>query len=237
MIMTAWLRSVVFCLCTLVPHSLASGAPADSGGSSGRPGTTECGSVRSGEGRLNDYRAFHADAQLTWSVGDIKRNHLDPAVERMKQGEFSHRVLADLDFMLRGWPNHHAALEAAIRYELGGGKPYELLTTACYLARATEFAPDDVRVLFLEAYYYWQRGDRPLARDIYEESLAIHPDSIDVHYNLGLVYFELEEYEKSMYHAGIAYRGGYPLPGLRKKLEGVRKWQNDFESVSAKPQE
>ena len=51
------------------------------------------------------------------------------------------------------------------------------------------------------------------------------PRDANVQYNLGLVYFELKDYENSLKHAKIAYDLGFPLKGLREKLESVHEWR------------
>jgi tetratricopeptide (TPR) repeat protein len=43
--------------------------------------------------------------------------------------------------------------------------------------------------------------------------------SAELHYALGLSYANTKEYEKAVEHARRAYELGYPLPGLRNKLE------------------
>lgn len=185
----------------------------------------ECGVVHDSQ-QLNDYRLRDSSAQLQWSVADIKRNHYDPAVARMRAGEYSHTVIADLNFLLRGWPNHYPALEALIRYDLAGGQMYEFPTIACYFQRARRFAPDDVNVLLHEGFYFWKKGNAARAVESYEEALAIDPSSADTHYNLGLVYLELAEFEKASRHARAAYAAGYPLPGLRNRLKKAGHWHD-----------
>jgi hypothetical protein len=43
-------------------------------------------------------------------------------------------------------------------------------------------------------------------------------------YNLGLVLFDMKLYEDAKARAVAAYELGYPLPGLRRKLERIGKW-------------
>src|ERR1700682_1722293 len=43
---------------------------------------------------------------------------------------------------------------------------------------------------------------------------------------LGLAYFDLRDYDNALDRARSAYRLGFPLPGLRNKLQEVGKWQN-----------
>lgn len=179
---------------------------------------------------LNDYRS-HATEQERWSLDDIKQNHYDPAVQRMGEGEYSRRVLADLNFILNWWPNHIPALEAVIRYELGGGRSHDLPTTACYFARARQFAPNDIGVMILEANYRFKKGDIEQAIAGYLSVLEIEPNSSDVHYNLGLLYLHQSQFDKARQHAWAAYAAGYPLPGLRRRLERVGEWRDPDEGA------
>ena len=49
----------------------------------------------------------------------------------------------------------------------------------------------------------------------------------ELHYFLGLVYADLEEYPRARAHAAKAYSMGYPLPGLRNKLKAVGQWRRN----------
>jgi len=42
---------------------------------------------------------------------------------------------------------------------------------------------------------------------------------------MGLIYFDLKDYDKALSFAHRAYGSGFPLPGLRDKLKKVGKWQ------------
>jgi tetratricopeptide (TPR) repeat protein len=175
-------------------------------------------------GSVVDYRTRDSTAQLRWNIQDIKLAHYDPAVKRMQRGEYSHSVMADLDFLLRHWPNHLPGLEALTQYDLGGGKVYGFAPAYCYFKRAREFAPDDAGVLLHEGYYFWKKKNKVRAIETYETALAVDPSSVDAHYNLGLLYFESGEYDKAVVHARAAYDAGYPLPGLKRKLQQAGYW-------------
>jgi tetratricopeptide (TPR) repeat protein len=173
----------------------------------------------------NDYRARDATSQNKWDVADVKRNHLDPAVNSMRAGNYSRGVMADIDFILRYWPNYYPALQALITYDLAGGLSYEFQSTACYISRARNFFPDDPKVMLADAYYAWKKGNKERAGKIYQQVLTVVPDSADAHYNLGLLYFEQGEFEKASQHARAAYAAGYPLDALRQKLQKKGYWQ------------
>jgi tetratricopeptide (TPR) repeat protein len=51
-----------------------------------------------------------------------------------------------------------------------------------------------------------------------EGSKATEQGSAELEYALGLSYFETREYEAARQHARIAYKLGYPLPGLMNRL-------------------
>ena len=189
----------------------------------GRGTVSSCGSVFATSNQLNEYRTGASDPDYH----NVRRFHLEPALSRMRQGDFSAAVLDDLNFILRGWPNYHPALEALIQYDIGGGKTYNFLPTECYFSRAREFAPDDVKVLALEASWFWKKGKKTLARDIFREALELMPDSADLNYNMGLIYLETGEPRKALEHALKAYRAGYPLPGLRNRLIEAGIWKED----------
>jgi tetratricopeptide (TPR) repeat protein len=77
-----------------------------------------------------------------------------------------------------------------------------------------------------------------LARDVLiQGNAALAEQSPELQYNLGLVYLELNEPELAMQRAKLAYDLGSPLPGLKKKLVALGKWQDsDKTSQLVEPQ-
>jgi tetratricopeptide (TPR) repeat protein len=72
------------------------------------------------------------------------------------------------------------------------------------------------------------RGDKKLAeaRTILEQGLAAAGDlAVELHYNLGLICVELEDFECAVRHAQAAYAQGYPFPGLKNRLADRGLWQ------------
>ena len=49
--------------------------------------------------------------------------------------------------------------------------------------------------------------------------------SAEIHYNLGLIYLELGDADRALEQAHAAYALGYPLPGLRNRLQRMGKWR------------
>lgn len=67
-----------------------------------------------------------------------------------------------------------------------------------------------------------KKHDEAIAQ--YEKALKIAPTWAELHYNLGLALFEKEQYAQAKKHASVAYRSGYPLPGLMEMLKRVKHW-------------
>ena len=166
-----------------------------------------------------DYR--NADARSDpQKIPVVERYHFAPEVEQLEKGQSLTDLAGDLDYVLRAVPNHHRALYAISRYERQQGRlSAEWRSAECYFERALTFTPDDGVVMMLFGIHWAVRGEHGNAVQSYDNAVKIIPDSAELHYNLGLSLFEIGEYEKSRDAAVKAYAGGYPLQGLRNKLE------------------
>lgn len=177
-----------------------------------------------------DYRSRDSTApspigtSAQWNYQDNWSNHTGPAISRLQSGDYSRQVMADLNFTFLRWPNHMLALLALTKYFKGGGQQYEYLSAECYFQRATKFAPDDPDVLVVIGVYFYQSGRMGAAKEAFEGALQLNPQLLDAHYNLGLVYVQLKDLTKAKECALAAYSGGYPLPGLRQKLQQLGVW-------------
>lgn len=157
----------------------------------------------------------------------VERAHFTPKVETLKGGNTSMTPGGDMAYTLSAFPNHHRALMALIRYseKQKTNKPPEMqYTTDCYFERATRFRPDDATVRSLHGIYLIRSGNPKAGSEKLEEAVELSGDNPNLYYNLGLAYFDLKDYAKSLENAHKAYAGGFPLPGLRDKLTRVGKW-------------
>ena len=161
----------------------------------------------------------------------VHYHHFTPEIEQLKGhnncGNNRCRLSGDIDFTLRHYPNHHRALVAMMNYhfrgydELDRPMPY---TPNCYFDRALRFRPDDpvVRMIYGLYLHKTDRSSDALAQ--YRQAVSLAPESSEAHYNLGLMYVDLKMYALAREHAHRAYDLGYPLPGLRSKLERAGEW-------------
>jgi tetratricopeptide (TPR) repeat protein len=95
----------------------------------------------------------------------------------------------------------------------------------CWFDRAIAFRPDDaqVRVLWTQELIRSKQTKRALEQVKIAEELARGNPTL--HYNVALLYFDLQQYERSMANARIAYDQGFNLPGLRDKLAKAGHWK------------
>lgn len=167
----------------------------------------------------------------------VERRHFTPRVEHLVQGQTVTHPGGDLEYTLRAFPNHPRALFAMVR--LGEkenrdkpiGSPY---TISCWFDRAIRFTPNDGSVRLVFGIYLSRKGRPGEAVEQLQAALKLGGDPANVHYNLGLAYLDLKDYEKSLEHAHTAYELGFPLAGLRNKLKEVGKWR-DTPRVSTPP--
>jgi tetratricopeptide (TPR) repeat protein len=89
----------------------------------------------------------------------------------------------------------------------------------CYFVRARVFAPDDPVVYEVYGYLLAGQGKKAEAVEFYERALSLDDGRAEAHYNLGLLYLDLGNVPKAQLHADRAYQLGYPLPGLRNRLQ------------------
>jgi tetratricopeptide (TPR) repeat protein len=171
-----------------------------------------------------DYRLRFVDERVRSNVALLDKFHTWPARQALASGQRGPGVIGDLDFSLRHSPNHHEALKLLVDYDRAdGGKSYEYAPIPCYFEWARHFAPNDATVLGLNALYYW-RHDLRRSAELFDAALALEPTSPELNYNAGLLYFELGNYARARRHAHAAYGGGFPLPGLRTRLQKAGEW-------------
>jgi len=77
----------------------------------------------------------------------------------------------------------------------------------------------------LYAHYLLKLGGRKDdAMKQYQEAIKLQPENANINYNLGLLYLKEKNYEQATEYAKKAYGLGFPLPGLRKNLMKMGKW-------------
>lgn len=127
----------------------------------------------------------------------------------------------DLSYTLDAVPNHHHALDAMMRLALREKTPIPLGMEHidCRFQWAEEINPRDGAVHMIHAQYRIALGQRDRARELLVKASELEPHNPTVQYNVGLLYFRLNDYSAAREHARHAYAMGFPLLGLRNMLE------------------
>lgn len=168
----------------------------------------------------------------------VEGSYFPPHVENLSTNPTQDAISAAKT--LRIYPNHHRALYTVMRYyreypNLDSSN--KLYTMECLFKRANFFAPKDPMVYMLNGMYYHWNSDFAGSKTKYLQAYELDPENPQVNYNLGLMYYDQGDYESSAKHAEIAYDGGYPLQGLRKKLNKLAMKETAPSDVEAAPME
>lgn len=155
----------------------------------------------------------------------VERRHFTPRVENLIRGESTVEIMDDLAYTLNKFPNHYRALYSLIRYDekLKGSLPkvakYAFPQTVdCYFERAFQLSNQDPYVHQLYGIYLYKKAEYDKSKDSFHRAESIKP-SAEIYYNLGLVHIELGNLAEAQNYAQKAYSSGFPMAGLKKKLE------------------
>ncbi len=164
-------------------------------------------------------------------VGIVDAFHFTPKVESLMGGESGY-LGGDLSYTLNASPNHHRALAAIMRWGMKTKslQPPELkYSIECYFDRATRFRPKDTVVRSLYALYLAQLKRPAEAVQQLDYAAVVVDDNAASHYNIGLTYFELGEFEKALQQAHLALKLGYERTELADRLKQVNRWKEPAE--------
>jgi Tfp pilus assembly protein PilF len=169
-----------------------------------------------------DYRTTSAQKKHL-----VESYHFTRNVEALVKGR-SGSVATDIDYTLRVFPNHPRALMAMSklgRREKTPKPPGSSHSINCWFERAIKFQPNDATVRLIYGIELLKDDKRTDAIEQLKLAESLAGENPNVYYNLGLAYFDLGDYDKSLDYAHKAYGLGFPLPGLRDKLKRAGKWK------------
>jgi hypothetical protein len=189
-----------------------------------------CGSLRNGYGPF-DYRTDRQQLVI------VETYHFNSGVEQLVRGSTG-SIGGDLDYTLRAYPNHHRALNAMYRYgeklksEFVPGATYSV---ECYFIRAINHRQDDSTVRLLYAIYLkgQRRQSDAIKQLTYTEAIA--GENGFAHFNIGLVYLELGDYEAALRQAHRAIALGFTRPDLKDRLVAANRWADPAPTTIATP--
>lgn len=189
-----------------------------------------CGSLYSA-GQYGPYDYHTAD---TANVSIVLGAHFTPEVEALIRGNTSATPGGDIDYTLRALPNYPRALIAMMRLGEKEKTPQprgSRYSIECWFDRAIRFRPDDVIVRMIYSTYLNKQGRRADAIKELDTAATYAKDNAFTHYNLGLHYFDLKDYNQALAEAHKAIALGFQQTALRDKLQAIGKWTESTDTT------
>lgn len=176
-------------------------------------------SVFAQQGNLDYYAPGQTSTQLYRNV----MLHFPSGRDYASRGQWG-SALADYEFILNFYPNHPQALielsELCVKWKAATCD----VTAESWYQKAIARNPGAAQSYVVLALHLHRKKKLDEAVKIYKQAIELAPNSINAHYNLGLAYADLQQYELANLHAQKSYSLGVTLLGLRSRLEKVGKW-------------
>lgn len=156
----------------------------------------------------------------------VENVHFTQKVENLASGHTGARPAGDIEYTLQRFPNHLRALWALSRASRhpNWGKYTSSSRVRCFFERALTFKRDDPGVWMVYGMHLHKEAKYDEAEEKYREAGRLGLNSSDYHYNFGLLLAAKDNFREAAEQARIAYKMGYPLPGLRNKLSAAGYW-------------
>lgn len=152
---------------------------------------------------------------------NVEKYHLNQGIGKVKAGHYK-EAWSEFGFMLHYFPNHPKALQLMSDLSIMMGNQAEALK---YFDQATKLYPGHAATYGLWAVFLHKMNKLEQAIEKYQQALQLDPNSAEINYNLGLAYFTQKKYKEANQLAQKAYQHGYPLNGLKKKLQEAGAWK------------
>lgn len=155
--------------------------------------------------------------------------HFTPEVEALVRGKTSETPGGDISYTLVTIPNNHRALISIMRLGEKEKTPQpkgSRFSVQCWFERATTFRPDDAVVRMIYSTYLVKQGRTPEANTQLDQATVHAKDNGFTHYNIGLHYFDMKNYDKALVQAHKAMALGFTHTVLRDQLQQAGKWSD-----------
>lgn len=180
-----------------------------------------CGSL------VASYGPFDYRRERGRKLAVVEHYHFNSDVEHLRKGQ-SGSLGSDLSYVLRTSPNHHRALaavsELSIRQKTLQPQGSDR-TIDCWFDRAFRFRPDD-RVPQLLYIDYLTRMNRK-ADAMKQAEPLLRAEQLDAftRNNLGMLMFDLSNYDEALKQCHLAMAEGWERTDLKDRLKAVGRWQ------------
>lgn len=182
------------------------------------------------------YGPFDYRAATKFQKDIVENAHFTPEVESLARGKTNNHVGPDLAYTLSVLPNHHRALAAVVRLteRTGTDQPQGMRPVECYFDSALRFARDDLVVHGLYAEWLIKKKRTAEAEVRLDQLVTMAAENPNIHYVVGLLYLQIEKFDKALRQAHRADELGWPRQDLAEKLRSGGHWR-DRPTVPAEP--
>jgi tetratricopeptide (TPR) repeat protein len=191
-----------------------------------------CGSLENNYGPIDYRKMTPAQSRL------VEGAHFTPGVENLTQPKSSF-FADDISYTLNVFPNHHRALLTMQRLadrEKKDKPAYAKWSMACYYERAVRYQPDDHIVRMLFASYLIKNKRVDDATQQLNVAIELGVESSFTQFNAGLVFLDMNNYERALAQAHKAIGMGFPRTDIKDRLVALGKWKDPVTPIeSPKP--
>jgi len=193
---------------------------------------TDCGDLANPVFGPIDYRKANKQTRDL-----VESAHFTRGVENLTRGKTG-TFGWDIGYTLRAFPNHHRALltmQRLVDLEKRNPARDAAYTIECYYDRALRFQPDDhvVRLLFANYLVEKKKADEAAKHLDYVSRVAA--DSPFTQFNVGMLFFDLKNYDRALEQAHKALELGFTRPELADRLKSVGRWVEPPASAASAP--
>ncbi len=174
----------------------------------------------------NHYGPFDYRKASRGQLSIVESAHFTPLIENLIKGK-DNPFGDDIAYTLRVFPNHHRALltlQKLAEREKTDSPAYARLSVACYFERAIRFQPDDLIARMLFAGYLIKKSRFDEATQQLDATIRLAGDAPFAHFNIGLVFFDMKNYERALAQAHRAAALGFTRTDLKDRLVAAGKW-------------
>lgn len=182
---------------------------------------SNCGPIANHYGPF-DYRTQRHKLKI------VEDFHFTPEVEALLRGKSSSGAAGDISYLMRTSPNHHRGLIAVVGLaeKMKSPQPIGLqYPVECYFERAVRFAQDDTVVRVLYARYLHRQKRSAQGLEQLRAASGFAQDNALSHFNIGLTFFELGDYDHAVEQAHKARALGIERDDLEERLKAIGKWK------------
>jgi tetratricopeptide (TPR) repeat protein len=179
------------------------------------------GTASAQDAAARDYYLARGDRAATQALNNVERFHYEPAVKSIQARRYQY-AQADLEFILKYFPNHPQALARIGEVSIALRRPD---IAEDRFNNAIGRYPQHDETYVIHGIFLHKLGRIERAITEYKRALDINPASAFGHYNLALAYVERNDYVQANVHAQQAYALGVTFPGLKRKLQAAGAWK------------